>query len=50
MACRRLRRAERKAHLPGTAAREVAARLANSRTVKNFMVALEQVSFLWEAV
>lgn len=50
MACTRLRRAERKAHLPGTAAREVAARLANSRTVKNFMVALEQVSFLWEAV
>lgn len=42
MACRRLRRAERKVHLPGRRAREVAARLTNSRTVKNFMVALEQ--------
>lgn len=50
MACRRLRRAEQKAHLPGRTAREVAARLANNRTVKNFMVALEQVSFPWEAV
>lgn len=31
----------RKIYSPGRTAREVVARLANSRTVKNFMVALE---------